>query len=108
LSPSVPFSSASDWMLVREKRRYLEAELGHESERRGHDHEFRLRDMLIRWVRACARPTIADVEARTLADDLARHEIKLEACATLPTPRIAKALETARLHAPRQIGRAHV
>lgn len=92
-----------DWKLLREKRRVLEIEMGEETERAGGDHEFRLRDMVTRWVSQCVPPTvplhrISEISAATVA-----HEIKMESCATLPTSHIVLALETARLCAKRLV-----
>lgn len=90
-----------DWKLLREKRRVLEIEMGQESERAGHDHEFRLREMVARWIAQCAQPGVSPRRISELAVELVRHELKLESCATLPTNRIIRALETARLCVPR-------
>ena len=77
-----------DWRLVRHKRRLLEIELGRESEARGDDHEFRLREMLPRWLVECGHSPLDS----TLVADLLAHELDLERRATLPTPHLATTL----------------
>ena len=81
----------------------LEIELGNSAEQAGHDHEFRLRDMMAHWTKQCASASTSDVELQEITCALVEYELKLEVCATLPTPRIVKALETARLCAPRVV-----
>lgn len=90
-----------DWKLLREKRRVLEIEMGRESERAGHDHEFRLREMVSRWVAQSVQTGISTRRISDIATEIVKHELKLESCATLPTNRIVRALETARLCAQR-------
>ena len=73
--------------LARHQRRLLEIELGHESETRGDDHEFRLRELMPRWIAACTAVAAADLAAALVA-----HELELERRAALPTPGIGAAL----------------
>ncbi len=91
----------SDWKLLREKRRVLEVEMGKEAERAGHDHEFRLREMVTRWVAQSVQAGVSTARIAEMAAAIVAHELKLESCATLPTNRIVRALETARLCAKR-------
>ena len=86
-----------DWKLLREKRRVLERDMGLESEIAGYDHEFRIRELMPRWIRRCALPGVPEEEIARLSEATLEHEIGLESRATLPTPGIAKTLETARL-----------
>lgn len=81
-----------DWRLLRHRRRELEAELGTESESEGDDHEFRLHEMMLRWI---AQSGGAAADER-LADTLCDVELRLEKRATYPTPGIAAALAALR------------
>jgi FMN phosphatase YigB (HAD superfamily) len=105
LPPHAPLRSwgMPDWRLLREKRRLLEVELGHTAEIRGHDHEFRLRDMMTIWVRRCAQPLVPHDIIQSFADQLVEHELRCERAATTPTQGIIHALETARAAAKRVI-----
>lgn len=105
LPPHAPLRTwgMPDWRLLREKRRLLEIELGHAAEIRGHDHEFRLREMMEAWVKRCAQPLVPEPIIQSFANQLVEHELRCERAATTPTFGIAQALETARACARRVI-----
>lgn len=105
LPPHAPLRSRGmpDWRLLREKRRLLEVELGHTAEIQGHDHEFRLREMMVMWVRRCAQPLVPREIIQSFADQLVEHELRCEHAATAPTQGILHVLETARAAAKRVI-----
>ncbi|MBW7906275.1 MAG: glycosyltransferase [Phycisphaerae bacterium] len=91
--------NADGWREMRSLRARIETELGRESEARGQDHEFRLREMLERWAALASDATAqaasgrgAAPGAQVLAADLAQAELDFERCATLPTPGIEPVL----------------
>lgn len=85
-TPGIP-----DWRLLRERRRQLELDLGHEADRFGHDHEFRLRPMMRRWVEECGHPGASP----GLPDQLVTAELQFEHAATFPARGIVDVLEAA-------------